>query len=145
MKKMSLLAAMVLFLAACKTKEQSASADDKGGKPACDSYTLDTALYNAESDPFELKDARLEGKNLMIDVQYGGGCGGADFVLAYNGIMAKSLPPQMTLKLHLTDNDHCRALVQKTLCYDVSQLYGGKTFIVRLNGVDKTFRYEGRD
>lgn len=145
MKKLSLLAAMVVFLAACKAKERPVSNDDKGGKPACNSYIVDADLYNADSDPFELKDARLEGKNLMIDVEYGGGCGGADFTLAHNGIMTKSLPPQMTLKLHLTDNDHCRALVQKTLCYDISQLYGGKTFIVRLNGVDKTFRYEGRD
>lgn len=97
----------------------------------CTSLILDEKKFSeAVSDPFQLIDARIEGKMLKVDVEYGGGCGPADFELVWSGMLMKSLPPKASVKILLKDNDPCKALITKTVCFDISSVYTGECTIL---------------
>ncbi len=73
-------------------------------------------------DEFHIVDARVDSNELMVNVQYGGGCA-ADEV-EFTGWMTE-LPtqgprPVYQLNLTLKDNDNCEALITIEVCYDLS-------------------------
>ena len=91
--------------------------------------------YN-ETDPFTVLDLRCSGDTLMVDVEYGGGCEKHEFTMVSNNLWLKSLPPQLTLYLeHKANNDMCRALIRKTLQFDLKEVRfpGGKEMRLFVN------------
>ena len=69
-----------------------------------------------------IRDARIDstGKNLLLDVTYGGGCGEHDFSLELQGC-AESFPAQCTAKLIHRTQDFCEALISKTVTVNLAQ------------------------
>lgn len=126
----------LLAMTACKASQTK----EMGNKPTCQPVVQDAALYEANSDPFTLVSASMDGKCLKIDVEYGGGCGEAEFTLVWNGAMMKSMPPQVPMKLHLVDKDNCRSIVRKSLCFDVDQVYDGD-FVILLKDFEGKLMY----
>jgi hypothetical protein len=88
-----------------------------------------------------LVDANLKGKCLWVDVEYSGGCGDASFEMLWDGSMMKSLPPQVNFILKLSDNDACRSVVKKSICFDVSSVYTDD-FIIHLNNWVTPLQYK---
>lgn len=98
---------------------------------------------NGSSDPFTLIGAKINGNNLEVEVEYGGGCGGAEFELVWNGALMKSMPPKVAMVVLLKDEDYCKALVRKTICFDIHKIYNGE-FVLMLKGYDGELRYSPR-
>jgi len=83
-------------------------------------------LHEGESevgDAFRVTDARFEADQLVIDVEYSGGCRDHYFHVQWSGAMMKSNPPQTSFFLvHEANGDLCRTLVRETLRVDMLDL-----------------------
>lgn len=90
--------------------------------------------------PYELLDATIVGDSLILNVQYGGGCGEHAFELRQKGPMMKSLPPKQMLEVvHRTAGDPCRALILQRQAFDLKPWRGtprGVTVILLENWKD---------
>ncbi|MDM9380137.1 hypothetical protein QUB80_05415 [Chlorogloeopsis sp. ULAP01] len=83
-----------------------------------------------KGDSFSLSNSRIIGKQLKIDVSYGGGCKQHNFNLYWNGAYQESFPPQVRMRLvHDANKDTCKKLVKKTLVFDIQSL---QSSIIRL-------------
>ena len=95
------------------------------------------------TDPFELLEAKIEGDSLLLSVRYGGGCSEHVFDLEA-GPMLKSLPPKQIISIaHDANGDNCRALIQRTIAFDLSAYRGsprGGTVIV-VDGKELIYEY----
>lgn len=130
------LCILVIVLMACKTTEfKNAEKNDN-----CKPLVQDANLYEATSDPFTIVSAVVNEKYLKVEIEYSGGCGDAEFSLVWNGSMMKSMPPQIPMKIHLVDKDNCRSVVQKSLCFEINQVYDGD-FIILLKDFDGELIY----
>ena len=77
----------------------------------------------APSDPATVTDARISGDELSLDVEFGGGCSEHAFALHTNAAFLESLPVQTHVSLlHDANGDMCRALLRRTLTFDLSAL-----------------------
>lgn len=76
-----------------------------------------------EGKTYRIHEFSIEGDVLSIDVSYLGGCGKHNFELYSNGLMKKSLPPQMDVNLeHTKEKETCNESVKQTLRFDLSSL-----------------------
>lgn len=74
-------------------------------------------------DQFTLHEARMEADTLILDIQFGGGCGKHEFLLVGNHRLLKSSTPQTDMVLaHDANGDACDAALSRTLRADVSPL-----------------------
>lgn len=90
---------------------------------ACVSVTVDPSAYSDfMTDSFILEEVQINGDSLKIKVQYGGGCGEAAFGLLTDAYFMESHPVQLNLRLVLKNMDPCDAIVQRSLCFDLSEL-----------------------
>lgn len=133
----SLLLAVILFSCENGTDVKLTSCPEK--------LIYDTAMYNhGFYDEFAFDSVWIEGDCLKADVLYGGGCGDVLFQLVWDGFVMESYPAQVRLKLSFMDNDYCKALIHKSLAYDISMLrFGGsdKKVIVHLDGWNSQLIY----
>ncbi len=94
----------------------------------CNPKGTNETLVASEEWPeaaFELVDAFVEGGELHVTVQYGGGCAEHDVTLESAGPLLKSLPPKQPLRLvHRTPGDPCRALIQEERIFDLKPWRG---------------------
>ena len=74
-------------------------------------------------DPWTFVAHRVEGDTLALEVQYGGGCREHRFALLIDPAFMESHPVQVSARLaHDADGDLCRALLTRTLRYDLTPL-----------------------
>jgi hypothetical protein len=85
----------------------------------------------------------VEGDTLSLDVQYGGGCAEHRFALLVDPAFMESQPVQVVARLaHDAGGDMCRALLTRTLRFDLTRLRqryvaaygGGGTVLIGLSG-----------
>lgn len=89
----------------------------------CEDIIISESRFNtAESDEYVIMDSRIYNDSLMIEVQYGGGCGPIDFELITDGLFMESNPVKLNVKLTFDDEDPCEMVVKKNLCFDLSNL-----------------------
>ncbi len=95
-----------------------------GVKAICDQIGIvDSEQYrDAPRDDFDFVSAEIKGDCLEVTVQYGGGCGDATFLLIGEEKLNQSLPPQRPIVISLDDQDYCKALVTKTISFDLTNL-----------------------
>jgi hypothetical protein len=75
------------------------------------------------ADPFQSVRVRIEGDTLVADVTYGGGCEEHRFALVFASEFMESEPVQVRgLLSHDARGDMCRALLGRTLRYDLTPL-----------------------
>jgi hypothetical protein len=75
------------------------------------------------SDPINIEKVVIKGNKILIDVSYSGGCKDHEFQLIGSEMVAKSMPPQRAIILvHKANEDMCRAMIMKTLEFDISNL-----------------------
>ena len=130
----------VLLLAGCDS-EALQSTDPEGHLPR-GSEILQIGgfiLDDLDGDPFELKTARFDGNDILVDVAYSGGCAEHGWQLYADEAVALSMPPQLAVYMvHDDANDDCEAYPSETLRIDASALveWFGSPFIVHLHGVN---------
>lgn len=118
----------------------------------CEDLLIDETEYNnAQVDEHEIVYAFIQNDTLKVIVKYGGGCGFADFQLISNGAFMESYPVQLNLILSLIDDDPCEAVIQRQLCFGISNLadlYNDSyqtsegTIILHLNNYDSELTYD---
>jgi hypothetical protein len=124
--------AALLLLAACGGRTPTQVVE---GTP---SVLLAAEAPGARMDRADILGAELAGDLLRIQVQHAGGCASHDFALLHTGVFVETLPVQTYLQLaHDAHGDVCRALITRTLTFDLSPLkqaylnaYGGPGTIV---------------
>ncbi|MCA9649345.1 MAG: hypothetical protein H6712_19875 [Myxococcales bacterium] len=88
--------------------------------------TLYTPMIREEFEPrdrFQIRGARFEGDQLVVEVEYGGGCQRHDFRVLWNGAVRRSNPPQADFLLtHDGHADPCRMILHETLRIDMLDL-----------------------
>lgn len=85
-------------------------------------YTLAlAALVSAPALAAEVRDARIEGDTLIVDVVHGGGCGTHKYDLELRGC-AESMPVQCQANLKHTSNDNCEALLHREAKFSLRKL-----------------------
>ena len=80
---------------------------------------LEQPAKDLKSDFFEIDSLNINGNCLEIVVNYGGGCGDADFNLYYSDSITERMPPETKFYLVLKDDDPCRSIVHKKLKYSL--------------------------
>jgi len=147
--------AFTLSAYACKESKKMANQDKnettESSKPKPKapqkSVIVDPTYMHKTTDSYTLLESRIKGDNLILLVQYGGGCETHQWELKTNGAYAKSLPPQITLNLeHNSNNDLCRALLTDTLEFNIKDIQYPGTFevLVKLHNFEKntiTYKY----
>ena len=125
---------VVFAFSSCRTVKNSTNNElrkqDKKDSLAIIPIVKDTGNMYVQSDSYTLIGAELKGSILEIEVEYGGGCGGDVWTLAWTGMLMKSMPPKANIYLHLKDEDPCRALVRKKISFDISTVYHGEVFLL---------------
>lgn len=95
-------------------------------------------------DPWTFVGHDIQGDTLSLVVRYGGGCREHRFALLIDPAFMESLPVQVAARLaHDADGDLCRALLTRTLRFDLTPLRehfrasygaGGGSVAIRLAG-----------
>lgn len=144
---MSMLAAtMILGLSQCKNKKEVNDAPEIAAVEEATEETIENPAGNKvqyividptyeprDTDPYTIKEVTLEGDILAVVVSYGGGCRDHEFTMISNQQILKSLPPQLYLTLeHENNDDNCRAMIQQTLKFDVSNVKHAGSDAIRL-------------
>lgn len=146
-----ILLASVLLMASCGKKKRMANSEEKTEEVTIPTPEVEKVIVDEnfvpprENGRFEVERMEMEGDHLKLTVSYSGGCEEHIFHLHSNGKYAKSYPPQITLFLeHIDNNDRCRAMINKELIFDVSnvQYPGTSELMIRLNNTDKTLQYK---
>ncbi len=96
---------------------------------------------------FSIKTVKIEGNTMVMEVEYGGGCEQHNFSLEGSKEISKSLPPIRAIKLISVGKvDKCRALVFKTLQFDLSnfayQKKPGSVIFLTLEGWKERLEYK---
>lgn len=115
-------------------------------EPCAHAAIVDYDQYmNASSANYTITNVALHGD--CLDVTYSStGCSGAYWVteLYDAGVLALSLPPQRMLRLKLTNNELCTAVISRTNTFDVSKLRvsGENRVYLVVAGANKMVLYE---
>jgi hypothetical protein len=121
MRRMWLITAA--FLGACAHADTAAPDDQAalttGQSPARVQLTDNWSRWR--QDAYEFSEMQLNGDRLSVTVRHGGGCRNHEFALLVNPAFLESYPVQMGGVLaHDAKGDPCRALLQKTLEFDLT-------------------------
>jgi len=132
----------VLLLAGCDS-EALQSADSIGHLPRGSEVLQIGGFEHDELDgaPFDLKTARFDGNDIVVDVAYSGGCAEHGWQLYADEAVALSMPPQLAVYMvHDDGGDDCEAYPSETLRIDASALveWLNSPFVVHLVGVNST-------
>jgi hypothetical protein len=118
MKAIYFFTSLIILLACANSKHNSSSTPN-----AVVISAINFGTPKKTSDPFQIKAVRVEKNELIIDVEYGGGCSDHIFELFANSSIAKSDPPKRSIQIMHEDNDDkCKALVYKTIRFQISEL-----------------------
>ncbi len=145
MKSFVILLTVGLFFS-CGTKKIAGDGPGQtlNTKPMTASSTL--GVFPEKNDPTNIQSAKIEGNNLILEVSYGGGCEEHDFSLVGSQMISKSLPPIRAIKLiHDAHEDKCKALIMKTLTFDISNLAykqeKGSEIMLKIEGLKENLKY----
>lgn len=144
MKNIALIFATLLIAFSCKSKKIAGNGE--GQKLKSDKISMKATLGEIpeNSDPITIEKVSIKGNEMTIDVSYSGGCKDHTFELIGSQMVAKSMPPIRAIKLvHTGNEDNCRALIMRTLVFDISalayqQVEGNEIFLT-LN--DERYKY----
>lgn len=107
--------------------------------------TIEQALYEAASiSNYMLTDAVINGD--CLELKFGSsGCDGSNWVITLvdAGVVVETNPVQRFLKLVLTNNELCDAVIAKTVSFDITPLRinNSNSILIVLAGLNKTLLY----
>jgi hypothetical protein len=118
MKSIYLFATLFILFACASRKQNNTSS------PSAIAVTkVNFETPKKKSDPFQINAVRVDKNELILDVEYGGGCKDHVFELYANPSIEKSNPPKRSIQIiHENNNDMCRAIVHKTIRFQIDEL-----------------------
>lgn len=145
MKYALLFISITMLFTACKTGNKATNRNNLVADSGREMKLFEGNAADLHSDYFTLDSLVIDGDILRITASYGGGCGDAVFDLYYTNRIMESMPPKTVLLLVFTDNDPCRAIVNKTLEFSLEPFRSfaeNDGIVVKISGTDKTALYK---
>lgn len=144
--RLFILSCMAIALMGCKSKKNAMTMDIKPDQPETTKITAEIGNYDTTSAAIEIKNVKIEGNKMLIDVAYSGGCQDHSFQVVGSPVIAKSMPPIRSVRLiHFNNNDNCRAYIMKTLEVDIKALSdrqkAGSVIYLTLEGWEERLTY----
>jgi len=143
MRLLIILAIVSFILHSCNTTKK---VEHYNGTDECMSMTYNSKpVNNLSTDYYNIDTVFITKNCLNIWVSYGGGCGEADFKLYYSDKISMSYPPKTSLRLQLSDNDPCRAIIQQKLLFNLSffdEYAENEGITLKLAGTDRLVFYK---
>jgi len=131
-------------LVACKAPKNKVATEEENRKLVKKSIQINREIP-VNRNEFTIEGAFIKNDSLIISIAYSGGCEDHDFELYTNGMMAKSLPPQITLTLvHNSKPDNCRNLIRANQSFGIdtlATLYQNK-MLLRITDYEKPLLYQ---
>lgn len=131
----------LMTCSACRTKQAAVIEPLPGTK----AMILNREFIPTDQPEFSILSADIEGDIISISVNYPGGKGFHDFDLVFNGIIMKSMPPQVNLFVrHSQTEDNCDRIMSDSLKFDLRGLRLGEhgSVIIRLEGLSERLEYK---
>lgn len=100
---------------------------------------------SARSDAFTIESAAIDGSILCVTITYSGGCEEHQFECIGSRAVAKSYPPQRSIKLiHKANNDMCEAMITKKIEIDILPFSVGPNseMVLHLNGFSTPLKFK---
>jgi len=149
MKSLSILALIAIFFGCDSTKkiiETETIETIDTGKPERNVMIKAGIGEFTDSEQVTIKNVRLEGNTLFIDITIIAGCGVHNFKLTGSPAIMKSNPPKRSVKIiHEVPREECSDSVNKILEVDISALAtsqtSGSTIYLLLDGWDEEIKY----
>lgn len=136
------LLTFLFVFAHCKNKQQAGTYINKEESPvkvALEERVMREITVNKSLDPdslgtkVKIDSVAIIGDQLVLLVNYSGGCAEHKFELRFDGSYMKSMPPKATLFLaHDDGGDHCRQMKKELLKFDVTKLRNERSDSVTL-------------
>lgn len=129
----------ILSLAAC-------TSDDDGKKVCDDSVVVDANLF--ENGPnMSLEITKMEISQDCLEISFNSsGCNGDTWIvgLVDSGQVSQTTPPQRMLRLSLSSEELCEAIVEKTISFDLSniQIQGNNQVLLKIANNNSQILYE---
>ncbi len=130
-KTIVLLAALLLLvMAACKTTNKAT-----GEQPVYEELITDGSfqklikdkeIFNATTEVVQLDSANVNNDTLHVYTKKIQACDAENLKLVWNGSFAKSLPPQVNLKLLLINEPACREQHRFHITYNIGSVWAKK-------------------
>ncbi len=120
--------------------------DDRLIEPVCNqSAIVNEDYYNAlDSDGFSFISIEVQQDCLVIDLS-SSGCDGNSwkYKLVDSGSIAESFPEQRYLKLELTNNELCLAVINKQITFDLNilRVVGSNEIVLNIDGYNEGVIY----
>ncbi|HBF88443.1 MAG TPA: hypothetical protein DDX39_07370 [Bacteroidales bacterium] len=93
---------------------------------------------------YVIESANLVDSILTIDVKYKGGCGEHSFELLFNGMYAKSMPPQVGLYLqHSVKTETCEKEITEKIKFNIRAIKykNSKSVVVKISNYSEKITY----
>ncbi|MCW5906988.1 MAG: hypothetical protein KIS94_03950 [Chitinophagales bacterium] len=121
------LVVIVCLLGSCKSTKQAAVKEVPAVEEEITDLSFrkiikDKELFAATTETIALDSARLSNDTLHLYTKKLQACDADNFKLLWNGSMAKSLPPQASLKLLFINEPSCREQHRFHLTYNISSV-----------------------
>lgn len=112
-----LAVSLSLFFPGCKSSKSAANSNPAKQIECEEMLLLADSPESIRADHYSIDSLSIQNNCLEIYVNYGGGCGDANFKLYYTQTVAQSMPPQTSIFLGFEDEDPCRSIIRKRLSY----------------------------
>lgn len=138
---------LITFVSACKKEKDDDSGKDTSNLVLTTSESDYQSALNIPSDvisdPFDLREITVNGREVEITVSYAGGCAPHTFEVIWDGTLIKTNPPQINLAIiHNANGDMCEAYITEILKFNLDSLVGdikpGEIHIDGHSGYDGT-------
>lgn len=147
MRYIAIIILAVFITTGCKNSQKTAQTTSPKSEtiktnPNCpDLLTNNKVFNNINADNYHISETRIEGNTLYFTCSYSG-CPEDELVITWNGIMKKSYPGQVTLKVGSEQPSHCDALQSRNLCVNLNPLISSGKVMVYINGNKNSALFE---
>jgi len=146
MKNIILIIKNMVFAFCCLYSLSACSGDDSGSK-ACDENVLIDAVFFENGPSMSLGITKMEINQDCLKISFNSsGCNGDTWIvkLVDSGEVTQTTPPQRTLRLSLSSEEICEAIVEKIISFDLTsiQIQGSNKVLLKISNNDSQILYE---
>ena len=136
----------MVFAFCCLYSLSACSGDDSGSK-ACDENVLIDAVFFENGPSMSLGITKMEINQDCLKISFNSsGCNGDTWIvkLVDSGEVTQTTPPQRTLRLSLSSEEICEAIVEKIISFDLTsiQIQGSNKVLLKISNNDSQILYE---
>lgn len=136
----------MVFAFCCLLPLSACTGDDSGSK-ACDENVLVDAIFFENGPSMSLGITKMEINQDCLEISFNSsGCNGDTWIvkLVDSGEVTQTTPPQRTLRLSLSSEELCEAIVEKIISFDLTsiQIQGSNQVLLKIANNDSQILYE---